>query len=262
MNRSFRIAVIALAVVALAGCASQQALYPGAHTYPPTDPAKVMVFRTEPPVAYEKLGEIEVEGLGIQTWSSLENGMRKKAAAWGADGLLLLDRSSFVSGYSAYVGNPSTGYSGGQPVHRKHALAIAVKFATPPPLHGAASVRLPQGARFAVAVFTGDVEDSSASDQLSGNLIAQGLLCDHPTVTHVHGQDLAEIHGLGPLGYQWLVLTRRDGATDRYDVYLFDVAGSRLVQRWSTSASQPEEVSSLAGDIAVVLGVRQSASSP
>jgi hypothetical protein len=127
-------------VVLLSGCASARSVhYARATQYPPTDPAKIEIYRVEPAEPYERLGEIEYNGMAIASWSGAEKMLREKAAAMGADAVLVLQRGTFVSGYSPGVGSyaassaggvgtGASSYVGSQPVHRKAMFGVAIKF--------------------------------------------------------------------------------------------------------------------------------------
>ena len=122
---------VALLVVVLltCGCASARSnRYARAPQYPPTDPATI---------------QIAYNGIAIASWSGAEKLLREKAAAMGADAVLVLQSGSYVSGYTPAVGTYAwsqaggTGsgagtYLGSQPVHRKAAFALAIKFTQRP----------------------------------------------------------------------------------------------------------------------------------
>ena len=124
----------------MSGCSSVQSKhYTRAPQYPPTDPAKVEIYRVEPAEPYERLGEIEYDGMAIASWSGAEKKVREKAAAMGADAVLVLQRGSYVAGYTPGVGSYAGSSAGGvgtasgtslgsQSYNRKAMFGVAIKF--------------------------------------------------------------------------------------------------------------------------------------
>jgi hypothetical protein len=97
----------------------------------------------EPDEPYERLGEIAYDGMAIASWSGAKNLLREKAAAMGADAVLVLQSGSYVSGYTPAVGSYASSqaggtgsgagtYAGGQPVYSKRMFALAIKFKQKP----------------------------------------------------------------------------------------------------------------------------------
>ena len=139
-----RYSLLCVGLLCLCGCASARSnRYTRAPQYPPTDPATIQIYHVEPDEPYERLGEIAYDGMAIASWSGAEKLLREKAAAMGADAVLVLQSGSYVSGNTPAVGSYAwlqaggTGggagtYLGSQPVHRKGMFALAIKFKQKP----------------------------------------------------------------------------------------------------------------------------------
>lgn len=77
-------------VMLLAGCVRATGVaYPYA-TYSPTDPMKVAVYQTIPPVPMEVIGEVRAEGAPAASWTRVEEYLREEAAKLGGDAVLVL----------------------------------------------------------------------------------------------------------------------------------------------------------------------------
>ncbi len=90
MNTRSRSAILMLAVLALAGCATTTVLRLSDQTYPPTTPAHVRVFLTAADIhrPYRTIAMITAKNYG--NTRLFFRALRKKAAALGADGILIL----------------------------------------------------------------------------------------------------------------------------------------------------------------------------
>lgn len=84
----------------LAGCSfvsTRLQPYIGGPTFPPTDPARVEILRTEPARAHHRLGEIFVEPSGDPTVAQYEQALREGGAKMGADAVVVVfDRMQVV----------------------------------------------------------------------------------------------------------------------------------------------------------------------
>ena len=81
--------------------------YLGGPTFPPTDPAKVAILRSEPSRPHERLGEVFAEPSGDPTAAQYEQALREGGAKMGADAVVVVyDRMQVVGshGLRAVVG--------------------------------------------------------------------------------------------------------------------------------------------------------------
>ena len=83
---------LALALL-LAGCSfvsTRMQPYVGVPTFPPTDPARVEVLRSEPVRPLTRLGEVFVEPSGNPTVAQYEQALREAGAKMGADAVVVV----------------------------------------------------------------------------------------------------------------------------------------------------------------------------
>lgn len=84
----------------LAGCSfvsTRVQPYLGGPTFPPTDPAKVAILRSEPSRPHERLGEVFAEPSGDPTAGQYEQALREGGAGMGADAVVVVyDRMQVV----------------------------------------------------------------------------------------------------------------------------------------------------------------------
>lgn len=120
--------VVLLAALLLPSCSSVTATtrtYPGAPTFPPTDPASVEILRNEPAIPYVKLGEVTLSLQGKPSQDDLTQALKKQAAAMGATGALLVYDGSQAFGvmYSGPAWAPADPTQLGQVL-----IAIAIRY--------------------------------------------------------------------------------------------------------------------------------------
>ena len=89
----------------------------GVPEYPPTDPAEVVVFREEPHVPFEVLGQIVVDPEKFMSITVMDQKLREAAAAMGATAVVILSAANMRAGESR------SELAGGQVV-----TALAVRF--------------------------------------------------------------------------------------------------------------------------------------
>jgi hypothetical protein len=84
--------VLALAML-LTGCSfvsTRLQPYVGGPRFPPTDPTRVEILRSEPTRAHVRLGEIFAEPSGQPTVAQYEQALREAAAKMGADAVVVV----------------------------------------------------------------------------------------------------------------------------------------------------------------------------
>jgi hypothetical protein len=104
-------AVLFVLVFLLAACAPPLRIYyfPGARHYPPMSPASVDLLRNEPSRPHEALAEIRMDPPARMSRFEVERRLREKAAAIGADALIIevdtvYHERVWVGPYRAYRG--------------------------------------------------------------------------------------------------------------------------------------------------------------
>jgi hypothetical protein len=123
-----------LAMLFASGCASVSSTMIGAPR-PPIAVEQVRVFQV-PPKRYEEIARLDASsaiGFGTQGQANAAiNRLRREAAKYGADGVLLLGVDTFAPPVSMGVGAVSYGYHGGAsvgigiPTAQKHAAGVAI----------------------------------------------------------------------------------------------------------------------------------------
>lgn len=98
-TRPARWRALALALL-LAGCSfvsTRVHPYLGGPAFPPTDPAKIAILRSEPSRLHERLGEVFAEPSGDPTAAQYEQALREGGARMGADAVVVVyDRMQVV----------------------------------------------------------------------------------------------------------------------------------------------------------------------
>ena len=89
----------------------------GTPAYPPTDPATVMIFREEPQMPFETLGQIVVDPDAALSIPDMEQKLREAGASMGANAVVIF------SGATMRAGESKSEMGGGQIV-----TAIAVRY--------------------------------------------------------------------------------------------------------------------------------------
>jgi type IV pilus biogenesis protein CpaD/CtpE len=122
--------VFAAAVLAIAGCASTNVStipYPNVGDFPPTDPARVQILRTEPARPHLKLGEITVDATSSPppTAQEVDGMLRMAAAKLGADAAVVV-----VDTTQPGLAVASGTWWGRTPMSRaaREVIAVAVKY--------------------------------------------------------------------------------------------------------------------------------------
>ena len=98
--------LVVLAVMSiLAGCSyvsTETRHYLGVGSYPPTDPSRVEILRSEPQRHHERLGEVILEPEGDPSLAEMEARMRQGAAKLGADAVVIVaDKTRLMGSYLA-----------------------------------------------------------------------------------------------------------------------------------------------------------------
>ncbi len=93
MKNGWLMGIVAMAALALAGCASvtvQTHAYLGVPNYPPTTPAQVQIVTQQPKQPHERLGEIILSGEGNPSRDTLEKKLKEEAAKLGANAVVII----------------------------------------------------------------------------------------------------------------------------------------------------------------------------
>ena len=122
------VALLAAVALVLPACSSVTATtrtYPGAPSFPPTDPAAVEVLRTEPAIPYVRLGEVTLSLQGNPSQDALTQALKKQAAEMGATAALLVYDGSQAFGvmYSGPAWAPADPTQLGQVL-----IAVAIRY--------------------------------------------------------------------------------------------------------------------------------------
>jgi hypothetical protein len=98
----------------------------GAPTFAPSNPANVQILRTEPTRPNVRLGEVEAEpSTESVPASDIEMALKKQAAKWGADAVVIVADRTQVMG--AMVTGPWWGRSV-QEVQGRVVIGVAIKY--------------------------------------------------------------------------------------------------------------------------------------
>jgi hypothetical protein len=122
--------VLAVALL-LAGCSfvsTRVQPYLGGPTFPPSDPAKVEILRSEPTRAHERLGEVYAEPSGDPTVAQYEQALREGGAKMGADAVVVVyDRMQVVG---SVVSGPWWAPSA-YPIVGRVVVGLAIHYSSP-----------------------------------------------------------------------------------------------------------------------------------
>ena len=131
---SFRTVAIVLAAALVAGCAGSSKVMLG-QARAPIDPAQVQIYRT-PPAGSQEIAQLESKsavGFGTQGQTDAAvAGLKREAAALGANGVVLLGVGSSGSpvgmsvGAGSYGRHSGGGLSVGIPTTQKQAAGVAI----------------------------------------------------------------------------------------------------------------------------------------
>jgi hypothetical protein len=128
--RRFPLAGVALLSAALVvpACSSISAstrTYPGAPTFPATDPAAVEILRSEPAIPYVRLGEITLSLQSNPSQDALGQAIKQQAAGMGATAAILVYDGSQAMGvmYSGPAWAPADPTQLGQVL-----VAVAIRY--------------------------------------------------------------------------------------------------------------------------------------
>jgi len=119
------------AALFLAGCSfvsTRVQPYLGEPTFPPTDPARVAIIRSEPSRPHARLGEIFVEPSGNPTVAQYEQALREGGAKMGADAVVVVyDRMQVVG---SMVSGPWWAPAAA-PIVGRVVVGLAIRYAGP-----------------------------------------------------------------------------------------------------------------------------------
>ena len=79
----------ALAALLLVGCTTVEVTRTTKEKFPRTKVAEVQILKTTPAQAYDEIGTVAVSGFKIKEASKMHQQLREKAAAVGADAVIL-----------------------------------------------------------------------------------------------------------------------------------------------------------------------------
>ena len=124
------LSVAVAALFAVTGCQTgvsvshTQAI--GVPTFPPSDPAQVVILHTEPTRPHVRLGEVQVEPASDKTpVADIEGALRSEAAKLGADAVVIVADRMQITG--AYVMGPWWGRSV-DTVQGRVIVGVAIKY--------------------------------------------------------------------------------------------------------------------------------------
>lgn len=84
--------LVALVLLALAGCASVDITKTTKGFYNPTDPNDVEIFLTRPERSFVELGSVTAAGFNMDETAKMHNAIRTKAAPLGANAVILTNQ--------------------------------------------------------------------------------------------------------------------------------------------------------------------------
>jgi hypothetical protein len=90
---------ILMGAVLLCGCAHVDVTKTGKGFYDPTNPADVEILKTRPDQHYEELGTVTVTGFDADESAKMHNAIREKAAALGANAVILTEEGMVPAGF-------------------------------------------------------------------------------------------------------------------------------------------------------------------
>lgn len=105
---------LAIALFALAGCATVDITKTGSGYYDPVAPSTVEILKTKPDRPYVELATIDVSGFNPRDTAKMHNAIRSKAGPVGATAVIITDESMM---YQPYVG--ATKYVSGVAIRYK-----------------------------------------------------------------------------------------------------------------------------------------------
>ena len=114
-----------LLATACSGVQVHSKRYLGVPSYPPSDPARVAILHEEPTRPHVRLGEVTLEPRGNPGVPRMEEALRERAAALGADAAILVaDRTQEMG--SVVIGPwwaPTE-----EPIYGRVIVAVAIKY--------------------------------------------------------------------------------------------------------------------------------------
>lgn len=102
MPSKSRLAISAVLLLLLVGCANVDITKTSAGFYDRTDPNTVEVLKTRPDRPYEELGTITVTGFAASDTAKMHNAIRAKASALGANAVVLTEEGLIPKGFGNY----------------------------------------------------------------------------------------------------------------------------------------------------------------
>jgi hypothetical protein len=102
MKTTIRIALLAIAVSFLVGCASVDITKTAAGYYAPTNPNDVEILMTVPTRPYVELGTVTVTGFAAKEEAKMHNAIRAKAAPLGATCVIIQSQGMIPKGYGQF----------------------------------------------------------------------------------------------------------------------------------------------------------------
>ena len=97
-----RLALLAAMLLFLYGCANVDITKTSTGFHDRTDPNTIEILKTRPDKAYEELGTITVTGFKSSETAKMHNAIRAKAAALGANAVVLTEEGLVPKGFGAY----------------------------------------------------------------------------------------------------------------------------------------------------------------
>jgi hypothetical protein len=97
-----RLLSLVTGIAFLAACAHVDVTKTGKGFYDPTNAADVEILKTKPDRHYEELGTVTVTGFDASESAKMHNAIREKAAALGANAVILTEEGLVPAGFGSY----------------------------------------------------------------------------------------------------------------------------------------------------------------
>ena len=92
-------------VILVSGCANFNVIkYNDRVNYPPTNPDAVRLFNSDPPQAFEKIGELKCDVAMISSYTAIRRRIQEEGAKLGADAVVVNMDNRNQIGPSMYTG--------------------------------------------------------------------------------------------------------------------------------------------------------------
>jgi S1-C subfamily serine protease len=125
--------LISVVIIICVGCTyAEVRRYPG-NQFGPTDPNALEIFQHEPPVAYEKIGEVSASGAPAANWNAVYEKFRIKASEIGGHAIINTRTDERFSHFDQY----------GIAHYRKYVSGIVIRYKEKPKISELDTASLP-----------------------------------------------------------------------------------------------------------------------